>query len=95
MAVLLVILVILLVIAVAAWPARRWSKRMEKQRPAPSPQQELVGMVGEVVTSCRPRGQVMVRGELWEALCPEGAEPGAAVRVEAVDALTLTVAPRS
>ena len=35
--------------------------------------------------SCRPRGQVRVGGELWQARCDAGADPGAAVRVTAVD----------
>jgi len=52
------------------------------------------GMIGdraEVVEECRPRGRVRLRGELWEATCPDGAAFGEAVRVVAVDRLLLTV----
>lgn len=44
-----------------------------------------------VVTSCRPVGQVRVQGELWQARCEEGADPGDEVRVESVDGLALVV----
>jgi membrane-bound ClpP family serine protease len=36
-----------------------------------------------------------VRGELWEAIADEGADPGDTVRIEAIDGLTLIVAPVS
>ena len=52
----------------------------------------LVGREATVVTSCRPRGQVRVAGELWQANCVEGADPGEVVRVTAVERLALTVA---
>jgi membrane protein implicated in regulation of membrane protease activity len=58
------------------------------------PAHELIGRVGEVVTACRPSGQVRVRGEFWAAICAAGAEPGASVRVTAVDDHLLTVTPR-
>jgi membrane-bound serine protease (ClpP class) len=72
---------------------RRWSRRLEHEQPALSPDDELIGLLGEVVTPCRPTGQVRVRGELWAAICPSGAESGATVRVERVDGLTIQVAP--
>ena len=52
----------------------------------------LVGAQATVVTSCRPQGQVRVAGELWQARCDEGADPGDEVRVLAVDGLALVVA---
>jgi membrane-bound serine protease (ClpP class) len=73
---------------------RRWARRLAREQPPVQPGQELVGMVGEVVTPCRPQGQVRVHGELWAAECPDGAEPGAEVRVEAVDELKILVSPR-
>lgn len=79
--------------AVELMALRRWSKRLDRQHPAVQPDQQLVGLIGEVVTPCRPKGQVRVRGELWEATCPSGAETGASVRVQSVDSLTLVVAP--
>ena len=51
----------------------------------------LVGAHATVVTSCRPLGQVRVQGELWQARCEEGADPGDEVQVEGVDGLTLAV----
>jgi membrane protein implicated in regulation of membrane protease activity len=74
---------------------RHFAKRQTREQPPVDPDDELVGLLGQVVTPCRPRGQVRVRGELWAAVCPEGAEPGASVRVESVDEdLTITVAAR-
>jgi membrane protein implicated in regulation of membrane protease activity len=63
-------------------------------RDAPDLAHQLVGVVGQVVTPCRPRGEIRVRGELWPATCAQGAEPGAAVRVTSVEGRMLTVAPR-
>jgi len=54
----------------------------------------LVGRRAVVAMSCRPRGQVRVAGELWQALCEEGADAGATVEVVAVDHLELVVEPR-
>ena len=53
----------------------------------------LVGRTAVVVTACRPRGQVRVAGELWQAECVDGADPGERVEVAAVDGLLLTVRP--
>ena len=51
----------------------------------------LPGARAVVVTPCRPNGQVRVQGELWQARCREGADPGDTVRVVELDALTLVV----
>jgi membrane-bound serine protease (ClpP class) len=48
---------------------------------------EMVGMEGVV----REGGLVFVRGELWRARSPEPLEPGARVRVDGLDGLTLNV----
>jgi membrane protein implicated in regulation of membrane protease activity len=53
-----------------------------------------VGAVGRAVTDCNPNGQVRVRGQLWRAYCPEGAEAGDEIEVQAVDGLRLEVRPR-
>jgi membrane-bound serine protease (ClpP class) len=63
-----------------------------KRRRATTGAEALVGSVGVAVTSCRPEGQVRVEGELWKAVCAEGAAAGDGVVVEDVDGLTLTVA---
>jgi membrane-bound serine protease (ClpP class) len=51
----------------------------------------LVGAHAVVVTPCRPSGQVRVQGELWQARCRDGADPGETVRIVALDGLTLVV----
>ena len=51
----------------------------------------LVGAPAVVVTPCRPSGQVRVQGELWQARCRQGADPGETVRVIELDGLTLVV----
>ncbi len=70
---------------------RRWSKHLNKRYRPHSPEEQLIGLIAEVVTPCHPQGQVRVRGELWEARCDEGADAGASVRVERVESLTLFV----
>ena len=52
----------------------------------------LVGQFGTVRERLAPEGQILVQGEIWRAIT-EGAalEPGARVRVLALDGLTLTV----
>jgi membrane protein implicated in regulation of membrane protease activity len=54
----------------------------------------LVGAVGVAVTRCEPDGRVRVDGELWSAVCADGAQPGDRVVVDRVDeGLTLAVTP--
>ena len=52
----------------------------------------MIGASATVMTPCRPRGQVRIQGELWEARCERGADPGDVVEVVGVDGLTLVVA---
>ncbi|HEX4526447.1 MAG TPA: NfeD family protein [Gaiellaceae bacterium] len=72
---------------------RRWAGRLRQRYRPQSPEEQLVGLIAEVVTSCRPTGQVRVRGEIWEARCEAGAPEGASVRVDRVESLTLFVSP--
>lgn len=54
------------------------------------------GMMGETAvarTALEPRGTVMIRGELWDAVSSRRAEVGATVRVTQIDGLTLKVDP--
>ena len=51
----------------------------------------LIGLTGEVIESCDPRGRIRLRGEIWHARCPAGARIGERVRVTGVDGLTLEV----
>jgi membrane-bound serine protease (ClpP class) len=53
----------------------------------------LVGEIGVVRTRLAPRGQIFLRGELWNAESESEAEPGESVRVTGMDGLTLRVVP--
>jgi membrane protein implicated in regulation of membrane protease activity len=65
--------------------SRRWRVRAGAET--------LIGASAEVVTACRPSGQVRVQGELWRARCELGAEAGERVRITDRDGLTLLVEP--
>ncbi len=67
----------------------RWSK----QRHARVGVETLIGREATVVRACRAEGQVRLDGELWQAQCAEGADPGEMVVIEGVDRLRLTVRP--
>jgi membrane-bound serine protease (ClpP class) len=51
----------------------------------------LIGNIGVVRTRLAPRGQVFLRGELWNAESEGEVETGASVRVTGMDGLTLRV----
>ncbi len=53
----------------------------------------LVGEVGVVRSPLAPRGQIFLRGELWNAESAVPVEPGESVRVTHIDGLTLQVVP--
>ena len=63
--------------------ARRWKPRTGAEA--------MIGAEARVVARCHPLGQVKIHGELWEARCPEGADVGQKVRIEAIEGLTLVV----
>jgi membrane protein implicated in regulation of membrane protease activity len=65
----------------------RWSRR----RRARVGTETFVGRCATVVLPCRPDGQVRIDGELWQARCADGADPGDEVRIEGVEGLTLLV----
>ena len=66
--------------------------RFLRRYPVKTGAEGLVGERGEVIVRCAPVGRVRLRGEIWNARSEEPVEPGEAVRVEAVDGLTLVVA---
>ena len=68
----------------------RWSKR----RHATVGVETLVGRTAVVVRPLRPRGQVKLDGEVWEARSPVDALPGDEVVVVDLDGLVLDVEPR-
>jgi membrane-bound serine protease (ClpP class) len=52
----------------------------------------MVGHTGVVRTAIDPEGQVLVDGELWRAVTPDGPVPaGERVQIVSIDGLTLTV----
>lgn len=71
-----------------------WNRTVRRRRKVVGTQ-TLVGKTAEVRVACRPRGQVFVAGELWEAECAAGADVGTQVRVRRVRGLTLVVEPTS
>ena len=66
--------------------------RFLRRYPVTTGAEGLVGERGEVIVRCAPLGRVRLRGEIWNARSEQPLELGEAVRVEAVDGLTLVVA---
>ena len=83
--------IVILLGAVAEVGEVIWGRRLAQRWRPRTGAEAMIGETAQVVTACRPRGQVRVRGELWEAIADEGADPGDTVRIEAIDGLTLVV----
>lgn len=82
------VIVLAAVIEVAETLFWIWLSRRRRVQMGP---ETLLGARAQVVTACRPVGQVRVQGELWRARCEGGADRGETVRVRALDELTLVV----
>jgi membrane-bound serine protease (ClpP class) len=65
------------------------------RRPAATGREELVGMVGIVKTALAPQGQIVVHGELWQAISDLPLQPGDQVEVTGINGLRLSVKPLS
>jgi membrane-bound serine protease (ClpP class) len=65
----------------------RWSQR----RRAHTGGEAMIGRRAVAISDCRPRGQVRVAGEIWQACCSDGVDAGETVVVDALDGLTLVV----
>ena len=63
-----------------------------RRRPATG-REEMIGLVGIVQTALTPRGQLVVHGELWEAISDRPLQPGDKAEVIGVDGLQLHVKP--
>jgi membrane-bound serine protease (ClpP class) len=74
--------------------AALWIRLSRRARPAIGGVEALIGADGVAATACRPEGQVRVRGELWQAVCPEGVDAGEPIVVEGMTGLTLRVRPK-
>jgi membrane protein implicated in regulation of membrane protease activity len=68
-----------------------WGRRLAKRWRPQTGAEAMIGARAEVVSPCRPTGQVRVNGELWEATCAEGANVGDETVVRSIDGLTLVV----
>jgi membrane-bound serine protease (ClpP class) len=53
----------------------------------------MIGEVGVTRTALEPEGQVLVRGEIWDAVASAAIPAGARVRVKAMAGLKLLVDP--
>ena len=69
-----------------------WNRTMKNRRKVVGTQ-TMIGREAVVTAPCRPRGQVRIDGEIWEAICDAGATTGDVVRITRVDGLTLLVEP--
>ncbi|MBB5016029.1 NfeD family protein [Rehaibacterium terrae] len=70
-----------------------WLALRARHRPVVTGTNELLGATAVVVRDFQGRGWVHVRGENWQAECAQPVRRGQAVRVVAVDGLTLRVVP--
>jgi membrane-bound serine protease (ClpP class) len=70
-----------------------WGRRLAKRWRPQTGAEAMIGQRAEVVTACRPTGQVRINGELWEATCVAGADVGEETVVQAIEGLTLIVEP--
>src|SRR5690348_13672052 len=72
--------------AIEVGEAAFWIRFSKRRRPRVGAE-TLIGKLAVVVVACRPEGQVKLDGELWQARCEVGADPGVRVRVRALDGL--------
>lgn len=86
--------VVAFVVGVPVWILEllAWNRTVKHRRRVVGAQ-TLIGKEATVSTACRPRGQIRLDGEIWEARCDAGAAPGDTVRVIGREALTLLVEP--
>ena len=64
--------------------------RAHRRQPATG-REGLVGQAGVARTCLNPDGLIFIRGEIWNATCAEGVEPGEQVQVTSVAGLKLKV----
>jgi membrane-bound serine protease (ClpP class) len=69
-----------------------WQRRMRREK-VQTGVENLIGATGEVTTPLAPVGQIRVLGELWQARSTSELPGGTAVRVVALNGLTLDVEP--
>ena len=70
-----------------------WLAARARKRPVVTGVEELVGQVAVALADFDGRGQVRIRGEIWQAASRVPVRGGQSVRVLALDGLVLDVAP--
>jgi membrane-bound serine protease (ClpP class) len=70
-----------------------WMAARARRQPVTTGTEELVGHLAVAVDDFDGRGQVRIRGEIWQAISTAPASRGEPLRVLAMDGLTLRVAP--
>ena len=86
-------LIILIVIAIAALLALAiiWGTRAPRRKILAG-KEDLIGKIAEVKTVLKPKGIVLIQGELWTAILEAGrAVPGDEVTITKVDHLSVSV----
>ncbi len=66
-----------------------------RHQPVRTGSDEMVGSPGKVLDWSGDRGEIRVQGEIWQARAQAPLEPGRAVRVTAMEGMTLVVEPQS
>ncbi len=66
-----------------------------RRQPVRTGSDEMVGSPGKVLDWSGDRGEIRVQGEIWQARAQAPLEPGRAVRVTAMEGMTLVVEPQS
>jgi len=77
----------------AAFMGLAWLAARARRRPVVTGIEELLGQVAVALADFQGRGQVRIRGEIWQAESIAPVLRGQSVRVQALDGLVLTVAP--
>jgi membrane-bound serine protease (ClpP class) len=70
----------------------RWGLKLARARSSTGVE-AMVGQRGEAATALNPTGQVLLRGERWQARSSRAVEAGTTVEVDAVNGLELAVTP--
>lgn len=66
--------------------------RAMRRRPSTG-SEAMVGLIGVAKTTVAPRGEILVRGELWEAISEQPLQPGDQAEVMRLEGLRLYVRP--
>lgn len=77
----------------AAFMGLIWLAARARERPVVTGVEELVGQTAIALTDFEGRGQVRIRGEIWQAASTVPVRRGQSVRVLKLDGLVLDVAP--